>query len=296
MDRPLFIVGPPPPRQPRGSAEWGIPMPLLHASIADIREQDLVIRVLNDLHHRHALFNIKGLRITEADVHKEVQLRLFRAELKGDIDILVIPRGAPEEATAIHVKKFKVGRKAVRTGRPNRLDKFREGVWQANDLARLGFAQVYLWVFVVVDTREQNAGRFAYDGPDSLLRSRIQQAISVVGLEPRVGLMEFDWVQPMDRAPFEFGTHGGHLRRLAKPVPQDPPLTAWLCTPRAMRRPAPELTCCTVALHVFVGTCSLRKKASPPQTSWSVSLPSWTVQLSPCRGRQVLARPTSGLG
>ena len=56
---------------------------------------------------------------------------------------------------------------------------------------------------IVIDTRARNNGWYTSDGPDSLLRSRIQQAISPVGLDPTVGLMEFEWVQPMDRPPFE---------------------------------------------------------------------------------------------
>ena len=61
---------------------------------------------------------------------------------------------------------------------------------------------MYLWIFVVIDTRERNSGWCTYDGPDAMLHSQIDQAISPVGLDPTVGLMEFNWVQPMDRPPF----------------------------------------------------------------------------------------------
>ena len=133
-------------------------MPLLHQSIADIPEQDLIAKVLSDPHYRRTLFDIKGMLSEGARILKEIQLREFREDLKGDIDILVLPPGAPEQATAIQVKRFKVGLNAVRTGRPNKLEAFKKGVQQANHLARLGFSQVYLWVFVVIDTREQNGG------------------------------------------------------------------------------------------------------------------------------------------
>ena len=56
------------------------------------------------------------------------------------------------------------------------------------------------------------------------------QAISPVGLDPTIGLMEFDWVQPVDRPPFELSTHGGHLINLAGTTPQPPELTEWLRT------------------------------------------------------------------
>jgi hypothetical protein len=40
--------------------------------------------------------------------------------------------------------------------------------------------------------------------------------------------MSFEFVQPMDRAPLKFGTHGGHLIRLAQSAAQPPELTSWL--------------------------------------------------------------------
>src|SRR5205807_941816 len=102
----------------------------------------------------------------------------------------------PDLAIAIEAKRVK-----VRSGRLNKLHDFKKGVRQANLLARIGFSQVYLFVFVVVDSREQNAGRMSYDGTDSYLRSVIEQAISVSDLDPRVGLMHYEFVQPMDHAP-----------------------------------------------------------------------------------------------
>ena len=192
-------------------------MPLQHESIADILEKELVKKVLRDPYYRDVLLNIKGLLSEGARILREVELREFRKDLKGDIDILVVPPDAPEESTAIQVKRFKakVSPAEATTVHPNRLRKlFTKGVRQANDLAAIGFSQVYLWVFVVVDTRAQNGGRFSYDGADSRLQSRLRQAISPVNLDPQVGLMTFEWVQPMDRAPFELGTHGGHLEQL----------------------------------------------------------------------------------
>ena len=51
--------------------------------------------------------------------------------------------------------------------------------------------------------------------------------------------MEFEWVQPMDRPPFELSTHGGDLRKLAVTMPQPIEVTEWL---RAM--PSPVLLPC----------------------------------------------------
>ena len=49
-------------------------------------------------------------------------------------------------------------------------------------------------------------------------------------MDPTVGLMKFEWVQPMDRPPFELSTHGGDLRELAKSTEQPRELTEWLGT------------------------------------------------------------------
>src|SRR5439155_7725113 len=88
--------------------------------------------------------------------------------------------------------------------------------------------QVFLWVFVLADTREEDGVRLTYDGPDSMLRSEIEYVISPVNLDRRVGLITHEWVQPMDRPPLELATYGGHLRNLPERVTQPPELTKWL--------------------------------------------------------------------
>lgn len=219
-------------------------MPLLHRSIATIPEKELVAHVLNDVPYRDTLFNIKGLHTKAARVLEQIELRQFRTDLTGDVDILVVPVNQPELSTAIQVKRFKAvvtrdeqGVDDAEVGHPKRFQELMaKGVQQANETKRIGFAQVYLWIFIAIDTRARNNGWYTYDGPDSLLRSRIQQAISPVALDPTVGLMEFEWVQPMDRPPFELSTHGGHVHKLAETAEQPAELTEWLRT-----MPAPVL-------------------------------------------------------
>lgn len=211
-------------------------MPPLHRSITEAEEPELVSHVLNDVHYRDTLFNIKGMETKDARVLECVDLRLFSNGLSGDIDILVIPNGRPEQSTAIQVKRFSAhvrmnteGHDEVEGGTPERFRKLmRKGVKQANLTRQIGFAHVYLWIFVVVDTRERNSGWYTYDGPDPLLQSQIHQAISPVGLDASIGLMHFEWGQPMDRPPFELSTHGGHLVKLAESTLQPADLTNWL--------------------------------------------------------------------
>lgn len=213
-------------------------MPLLHDSIAKIPEKELVARVLNGVHYRDTLLNIKGMTTKDARILQQVELCEFRRELTGDIDVLVVPRYQPDQSTAIQVKRFKAevrmdeqGFDDAQVGHPLRFQELMaKGIAQANETKLVGFSQVYLWIFVAIDTRARNSGWYTYEGPDSLLNSKIHQAISPVGLDPTVGLVMFEWVQPMDRPPFELSTHGGNLMKVAASTPQPPELTEWLRT------------------------------------------------------------------
>lgn len=241
VDQPLYIHGG--RRRHRtvgGPEEWGRPMPLLHRSIADIPEKELVAHVLSDSHYRATLLNIKGVVTKDARIVEQVELRLFRKDLAGEVDILVVPNEQPELSTAIQVKRLKavvkmdeLGHDSAFIGHPSRFQELiAKGVEQANQTKAVGFAQVYLWVFVAIDTRPRNNGWYSYEGPDSNLQGLINSAISPTGLDPDVGLMKFEWVQSMDRAPFELSTHGGSLLSLATTSEQPPDLTEWLRTAR----------------------------------------------------------------
>jgi len=86
-------------------------------------------------------------------------------------------------------------------------------------------------VLVVVDSREKNMGKISYDGADSELRSLIERAISVGGLNARVGLVHYEFVQPMDYPPLgvcALDAYGAHLIRSAQTVPQPAVLSRWL--------------------------------------------------------------------
>jgi hypothetical protein len=199
-------------------------MVLKHYSIADIDEAMLVERVVGDPHWRRTLLNLKGIP-EGAEPSFRVPLGRLVAGAQGDVDLLLVAPGRPFDAVAVEVKRFKVSLAGVRAGLANKLGEFKKGVAQANRLARMGFSQTYLWVVVVADTREQNEGQYTYEGLKSELRSSIDASISTCDLLPEVGLMQFEFVQPMDHAPFTLGTYGGHLKRLATARPQDESLS-----------------------------------------------------------------------
>jgi len=92
-------------RQPEG---WGAELPLLHVSITKVVEHDFVAMLLRDLHYRNSYLNIHGLEADDAVIWKDIPLRKFRKNVPGDVDILVVPKGNPEQSTAIQVKRYKL--------------------------------------------------------------------------------------------------------------------------------------------------------------------------------------------
>jgi hypothetical protein len=91
---------------------------------------------------------------------------------------------------------------------PRQLQELKKAYKQANRDAQVGFSQVYLYVFVVVDSREQNLGKTTYAGISTKLRALVDRAISLSQLHNRVGLIQIDLTQPMDYAPLLVGTFG----------------------------------------------------------------------------------------
>jgi hypothetical protein len=90
-------------------------------------------------------------------------------------------------------------------------------------------------------------------------------------LDATIGLMMFEWAQPMDRPPFELSTHGGHLRKLAEISAQ----------PGADRVAADVALLGTVAGHA-------RGKCHTAKIDPSTGRRSHDCTLSPFRNRQNL--------
>ena len=147
---------------------------------------------------------------------------------KGDIDVLRCAPDYPEQAVAYQLKRIKFGMDQIRNGTPTKLREYSKVAQQANLLARMGFWQVYAYVVVVVDAREQNAGKNTYAGLSSTLKSLVHSAVSTQPLDERVGLAVLDFTQPMDYMPFTVGTHGLHLERPSKPTTKSDELTCWV--------------------------------------------------------------------
>ena len=199
-------------------------------SVADIPEGDLIKQLLADpIFRRPGIIGQVGIPRDAVDF-LSVPLEGVPGDFKGDIDILLLPPAQPHRAIAIQVKKVKVGINAICSGRPNKLREIEDGVLQANLAAQIGFAQVYLYLFVVVDSREATLGQNRWAGLPPKLSQLIHDSISVstVDLCDRVGLLDFEFVQAVDRHPLRAGTFTAHLVRRAREVSQPPDLTTWV--------------------------------------------------------------------
>ncbi len=60
------------------------------------------------------------------------------------------------------------------------------------------------------------------------MRNSIERVISPSGLDKRVGLMHYEFVQPMDNEPLDVGTYSGRLVRRAKAGAQPTKVTEWV--------------------------------------------------------------------
>jgi hypothetical protein len=166
---------------------------------------------------------------TELSAFAGVDLKGAPGNFRGDIDVLLCPRSLPELATAISVKRIKFGVNAVRSGQPNKLGELEKATEQANRLADVDFHLVYSFVFVAIDTREQNAGKeMSFTGLPVELKQFVHSAVTTQGLNPRIGLYRTEYVQSMDDEPFSTGSFYGFLARNAEPVQQADSLTEWV--------------------------------------------------------------------
>jgi hypothetical protein len=210
---------------------------LLHSSVADIPEGLLVKQLLALPQWRAQLLNIHGFP-ENAEDYQNVPLAGLPADPEGDIDILLCASTQPHRATAIQVKRIKVGQRALANSKPNKLDDYAKGIQQTNLLADLGFWQVYLYVFVVVDSRAQNDGRNSYAGMPPTLGEQLRSYFLPADLAKRAGLILFEFVQPMDYAPLGPGTSSTQLVRGAGTVTAQPKVvTEWVARQIATRRP-----------------------------------------------------------
>ena len=199
-------------------------------SIATIHESKLVELLLTDPYWPSRIVNLAGMPDNCKDFGCVSLEGVPPKGAEGDIDILRCPMDRPDLAVAIQVKRIKVSANALSTGQPNKLSGLKKGVEQSNLPADLGFHQVYFYVFIVVDSRELNEGKFAFAGATKEIKSLLDREIRMAAtvLRSAAGLCSWEFTQSMDDVPLTTGAFGGQIFRLAQQRAQSDELTAWV--------------------------------------------------------------------
>jgi len=200
---------------------------LTQPSLADIAESELLRRLLSAPRRRSDIIGLHGIPDDVASF-QDVPLDGLPGSPKGDIDLLLVPPGDVTFATAIQAKRIRVHAATFKSDIPNKIHELAKGRRQTNLLEHLGFAQVYFFVLVTVDSRARNGGRMSFDGLTPELERIIDAAVTLTDLHPRIGLVHFEFVQSMDDAPLSTGTFRGHMKRLAHPIPQPREISEWV--------------------------------------------------------------------
>lgn len=195
-------------------------------SLAAVPEVELVRRLLSHAHWRERILRIHGIP-DGVKYFPEVELAGLDAE--GDVDILAVDPTTPHLATAIQVKRVRVSERSFdKGGIPNKLKEVSKLNRQASLLVKLGFWQVFAFVFVVVDSRVRNVGHYRFDGLTTELRRTIEQGITMEGLIAGAGCIVYELTQPMEDHPLGTGTFWGRIQRMPTCSPQSPEVTKWV--------------------------------------------------------------------
>jgi hypothetical protein len=143
----------------------------------------------------------------------------------GDADAVLIERGKPECASAVEFKRVKVSQASLLTDEINKLGELGKGVRQANSLYNAGFANVWLTVIVVADTRSADGGSAFRFTPYRLVQ-KVVKAVPLAELNPAVGVTVCEITQVSDRPANWRGGSGGQILQMAKAQHQSPQFTA----------------------------------------------------------------------
>ncbi len=144
----------------------------------------------------------------------------------GDLDALLLVENDAASPRAIQFKRIKVKPDAFATGLPNGLQGLSKGVEQANALAAVGFAVVWLSVLVVVDAREIVSQSNHFVRNVYPLVELVKASLPLSEFDPTIGASVLDIVQTVDLPVTESGFHGGHMLRAATVRNQPASLTS----------------------------------------------------------------------
>lgn len=207
-------------------------------SVLSLPEHELVAKLYEDLHlFQHVA--IPPQTPWPSQVFLRVAPRAIGLERTafGDVDALLVPNEAPHLARAVEFKRVLMSGDTFSTIRPNKLHELAKGVVQANRLASTGFAFVWLSVLVLVDSRVLTEHTGGYLGASREMMDAVYRALPLGELNSAVGVTMSELTQCFDRPIGTSGMMGGHVVRMATPLPQPTPLTAGIAALAGARPP-----------------------------------------------------------
>jgi hypothetical protein len=116
----------------------------------------------------------------------------------GELDAMIWPVGDPTAVTVLEAKRIRVDADTLLTEQIGGLQGIREGVAQVRAHIQLGFARVYLTLFVSVDSRKYSEGHWIGGGLPHSLSTQIVAAVQSATEGLDVGVLVFVLDQPVD--------------------------------------------------------------------------------------------------
>lgn len=210
-----------------GKTEYEIfgnqPRPKSDKRLISLKEKELVKMILSNPDRKEMLMDYALLmNPKDYDVFAEVQHGIAHPnECPGDVDIIAIPKNAPQKSVAFEVKKVKVTVHEDGTETVNRDNQIEEkGVHQANGLLEKGFYKVFLIVLMVTDGQHKTDKSIPFRYGEQI--HKLYTSNRYTGLNPNVGILIVELTEPTE-ASYEFSlSYGVHLHKDA--VASDQPI------------------------------------------------------------------------
>ena len=184
-------------------------------SVSAYGEHDLVDKILDDVFLSQMLFDGLGIDcVTWSKRRAPFSDFESGSGIRGDVDILLVPRQCFGRAIAFEVKRVKVSPGSLARDQVYKLEEIAKGVLQTEKLVQLGFSRVYLLVFVVVDARAvQSLGSPWLSGVTRTMQEDINRAMQIDTMPANAGLIQLELVQVVDKDICDAGAAGTIVRK-----------------------------------------------------------------------------------
>ena len=183
-------------------------------SVTSLRESEILRWILRQPFPlvRDA-FGVHGPRIADFEVTHPIYAPAERKT--SEIDAILRPLGDPSHAVAIQAKRIRAAQDTFHTGQLGHLRELPKAAKQVNHDLERGFHKAILTVIVQVDSRERSGGQWLGGGLSPELTREVRNAIQSLELDPRAGIVVFEFDQPVDKEVMLGGGFGCTFHREA---------------------------------------------------------------------------------